>query len=80
MEGYVIFNPKHTIENIYKKFSIDDINNKPHTIIEYILNKDKPSTIKWLYCLSTLSTTQSARRLYKKHLNLIDYLGVLLKN
>ena len=78
MEGYVIFNPKYTIDNIYRKFSIDDINNKPNTIIEYILNKDKSSIIKYLYCLSKISTSLKSKRLYISHLNKIEYLGVLL--
>jgi len=80
LEKYEIFNPKYTIDNIYKKFSVDDINNKPNMVIEYILNKDKSKCIRWFYCLSKLSESPTSKRLYKKHLNSIDYIGVLLKN
>ena len=80
MDNYEIFNPTYINNSILKKYSIDDVNNKPNMIIEYLTSCNKSKNIKWLYCLSTLSTIPASKRLYKKHLNLIDYLGVLLKD
>jgi hypothetical protein len=80
MDNYEIFNPKYTIDSILKKYSIDDVNNKPNIIIEFLVGKNKSKNIRWLYCLSNISTIPASKRLYKKHLNDIDYIGVLLKD
>lgn len=75
-----IFNPKYTTDNIYKSFSIDDINNRPNIILEYLSNKDKGKRIRWFYVLSKLSSVSKTKKIYDTHLNNIEYLGVLLQS
>ena len=80
IDNYEIFNPKYTTDNIYKKFSIDDINNRPNILIEYLLKQDKSKKIRWLYCLSKLTSSSKTKKIYDTHLNNIEYIGVLLKS
>lgn len=75
-----IFNPKHTLDNIFKKYNKEDIDNKPNIILEYLSNKDKGKRIRWFYVLSKLSSVSKTKKIYDTHLNNIEYLGVLLQS
>jgi len=75
-----IFNPKHTLDNIFKKYSVDDIENKPNIILEYLKHKETSKKIRWLYLLNKTSTNKKSKSIYNQELNKIDYIGVLLRN
>ena len=75
-----IFNPKHTLDNIFKKYNIEDINNKPNIILEYLKNKETSKRLRWFYMLNKTSTNKKTKSIYNKELNKIDYIGVLLRD
>ena len=75
-----IFNPKHTLDNIFKKYNKEDIDNKPNIILEYLKNKESSKRIRWLYLLNKTSTNKKSKSIYNQELNKIDYIGVLLRN